>query len=60
MALSCHRQIGASGWCSSWQGADTLIHDAMYLDQFIQARAGWGHSTPRQAVDLAAKGAVAG
>jgi phosphoribosyl 1,2-cyclic phosphodiesterase len=34
-------------------GADTLIHDAMYSDQIIQARAGWGHSTPRQAVDLA-------
>jgi ribonuclease BN (tRNA processing enzyme) len=25
----------------------------MYSDQIIQARAGWGHSTPRQAVDLA-------
>jgi ribonuclease BN (tRNA processing enzyme) len=25
----------------------------MYPDQIIQARAGWGHSTPRQAVDLA-------
>jgi phosphoribosyl 1,2-cyclic phosphodiesterase len=37
------------------EGADTLIHDAMYLDQIIQARAGWGHSTPRQAVDLAAE-----
>ena len=36
-------------------GADTLIHDAMYLDQIIQARAGWGHSTPRQAVALAAE-----
>jgi ribonuclease BN (tRNA processing enzyme) len=34
-------------------GVDTLIHDAMYSDQIIQARAGWGHSTPRQAVDLA-------
>ena len=34
-------------------GADTLIHDAMYPEQIIQARAGWGHSTPRQAVDLA-------
>lgn len=34
-------------------GVDTLIHDAMYLDQIIQARAGWGHSTPSQAVDLA-------
>jgi phosphoribosyl 1,2-cyclic phosphodiesterase len=38
------------------EGADTLIHDAMYLDQIIQARAGWGHSTPRQAVDLAHEG----
>jgi phosphoribosyl 1,2-cyclic phosphodiesterase len=35
------------------RGADTIIHDAMYSDQIIQARAGWGHSTPRQAVDLA-------
>jgi ribonuclease BN (tRNA processing enzyme) len=26
----------------------------MYSDQIIQARAGWGHSTPRQAVELAA------
>ena len=26
----------------------------MYSDQIIEARAGWGHSTPRQAVDLAA------
>jgi phosphoribosyl 1,2-cyclic phosphodiesterase len=34
-------------------GADIMIHDAMYSDQIIQARAGWGHSTPRQAVDLA-------
>ncbi len=40
-------------------GADTLIHDAMYLDQIIQARAGWGHSTPRQAVDLAAEAGCA-
>jgi phosphoribosyl 1,2-cyclic phosphodiesterase len=35
------------------RGVDTIIHDAMYSDQIIQARAGWGHSTPRQAVDLA-------
>jgi ribonuclease BN (tRNA processing enzyme) len=27
----------------------------MYSDQFIQQRAGWGHATPRQAVDLAAQ-----
>jgi phosphoribosyl 1,2-cyclic phosphodiesterase len=37
-------------------GVDTLIHDAMYADGIIDARAGWGHSTPRQAVDLAADG----
>jgi phosphoribosyl 1,2-cyclic phosphodiesterase len=36
-------------------GTDTLIHDAMYSDQFVQMRAGWGHSTPRQAVDLASE-----
>jgi phosphoribosyl 1,2-cyclic phosphodiesterase len=40
-------------------GTDTLIHDAMYSDQFIQVRAGWGHSTPRQAVELAAEAACA-
>jgi phosphoribosyl 1,2-cyclic phosphodiesterase len=35
-------------------GTDTLVHDAMYSDQFIRLRAGWGHSTPREAVRLAA------
>jgi phosphoribosyl 1,2-cyclic phosphodiesterase len=35
-------------------GVDVLVHDAMYGEQMIRARAGWGHSTPRQAVDLAA------
>src|SRR5690606_15223941 len=39
-------------------GVDTLIHDAMYVDQMIEARAGWGHSTARQAVDLAAAAGV--
>jgi phosphoribosyl 1,2-cyclic phosphodiesterase len=34
-------------------GVDVLVHDAMYGEQMIRARAGWGHSTPRQAVDLA-------
>ena len=34
-------------------GVDTLIHDAMYVDQMIAARAGWGHSTPRESVELA-------
>ena len=36
-------------------GADTLIHDAMYAEQIAPARCGWGHSTPRQAVTLAAE-----
>ncbi|HEX6105704.1 MAG TPA: MBL fold metallo-hydrolase [Gemmatimonadales bacterium] len=34
---------------------DTLIHDAMYAEQIIQARRGWGHSTPQEAVELAAE-----
>ncbi|MBA3260274.1 MAG: MBL fold metallo-hydrolase [Gemmatimonadales bacterium] len=34
---------------------DTLIHDAMYSEHMIQVRRGWGHSTPRQAVELAAE-----
>jgi phosphoribosyl 1,2-cyclic phosphodiesterase len=34
-------------------GVDTLIHDGMYPDELIEARAGWGHSTPTQAVALA-------
>jgi ribonuclease BN (tRNA processing enzyme) len=40
-------------------GTDTLIHDAMYSDHFIRVRAGWGHSTPRQAVELAAEASCA-
>ncbi len=36
-------------------GVDTLIHDAMYPEKIVQARRGWGHSSPRQAVDLAAE-----
>ncbi|HEU5039469.1 MAG TPA: MBL fold metallo-hydrolase, partial [Gemmatimonadales bacterium] len=36
-------------------GTDTLIHDAMYSEQIIQARRGWGHSTPQEAVELAAE-----
>src|SRR5262249_46838863 len=36
-------------------GVQILIHDTMYSDQIIDARRGWGHSTPRQAVDLAAE-----
>ena len=34
-------------------GVDTLIHDGMYSEAMIESRAGWGHSTPEQAVSLA-------
>jgi phosphoribosyl 1,2-cyclic phosphodiesterase len=37
------------------RGVHTLVHDAMYSESIIRARAGWGHSTPREAVDLAAE-----
>ncbi len=47
------------GWRSrlvaALEGTDTLIHDAMYSEQIIQARRGWGHSTPAEAVGLAAE-----
>ncbi|MEO8200378.1 MAG: MBL fold metallo-hydrolase [Gemmatimonadota bacterium] len=36
-------------------GVDTLIHDGMYSDELMEQRAGWGHSTPRQAVELASE-----
>ena len=36
-------------------GVDTLVHDTMYTEEMITIRAGWGHSTPRQAVELAAE-----
>lgn len=39
-------------------GVDVLIHDAMYAEHMIRARAGWGHSTPREAVQLAADAGV--
>jgi len=34
---------------------DTLIHDGMYSDELMEVRSGWGHSTPKQAVELAAE-----
>ncbi|HEU4800561.1 MAG TPA: MBL fold metallo-hydrolase [Gemmatimonadales bacterium] len=38
---------------ASLRGVDVLVHDAMYAEHMIDARAGWGHSTPQQAVELA-------
>ncbi len=34
-------------------GVDTLIHDGMYSEEQLESRAGWGHSTPAEAVALA-------
>jgi phosphoribosyl 1,2-cyclic phosphodiesterase len=34
-------------------GADLLIHDAEYLEEEYPRRRGWGHSTSRQALQLA-------
>ena len=34
-------------------GVHTLIHDGMYSDELMAMRSGWGHSTPREAVELA-------
>ena len=41
------------GLANFLRGTDTLIHDAMYSEQIVQARRGWGHSTPREAVEIA-------
>ena len=35
------------------RGADLLIHDAMYTEEEYTHRAGWGHSTFKQAIRLA-------
>ncbi|MCZ6755975.1 MAG: MBL fold metallo-hydrolase [Gemmatimonadetes bacterium] len=47
----------AAGWyhdlARKMAGVDVLIHDAMYTDAMQRDRNGWGHSTPREAVDLA-------
>jgi phosphoribosyl 1,2-cyclic phosphodiesterase len=45
------------GWRSrllGWlEGVHTLVHDAMYTAQELPRRAGWGHSSPEEAIDLA-------
>jgi phosphoribosyl 1,2-cyclic phosphodiesterase len=35
------------------RGADLLLHDAQYTDEEYQRTRGWGHSTYRDATDLA-------
>jgi phosphoribosyl 1,2-cyclic phosphodiesterase len=51
----------APEWTSGFDlihGVDLLIHDAQYTDEEYAERAGWGHSTLRHAVDLAAMAEV--
>jgi len=35
-------------------GVDTLVHDTMFMEAELTSRAGWGHSSPRRAIQLAA------
>jgi phosphoribosyl 1,2-cyclic phosphodiesterase len=44
--------------CAFAAGADLLIHDAMYTDEECSERAGWGHSSVGQALQLAADAGV--
>jgi phosphoribosyl 1,2-cyclic phosphodiesterase len=37
------------------KGVDLLIHDGMYSDELLATRPGWGHSSPAEAVALAAE-----
>jgi len=57
-----HREFPADPqWTSGFdlmRGADLLIHDAQYTEEEYAGRVGWGHSTLRQAVDLAAQAGV--
>ena len=40
------------------QGADVLVHDAMYTPAELETHRGWGHSTYEEAVILAAEASV--
>ncbi len=39
-------------------GVDVLIHDGMFSEESLRTRYGWGHSTPRQAVELSVEAGV--
>ncbi len=42
-----------AGYAEFCRGADLLLHDAQYTDAEYKVTRGWGHSTYRDAVDLA-------
>lgn len=47
-----------SGYVEFCRGADLLFHDAQYTDEEYQKTRGWGHSTFRDATDLALEAGV--
>jgi len=53
--------LGA-GWKSRFlafvEGLDLLVHDAMYTEEEIASRVGWGHSTFDQCLELATEAGV--
>jgi len=55
-ALGCRRFPEQAEWTSGFElaeGADLLIHDAQYTEPEYQSKAGWGHSSYRQALAFA-------
>jgi phosphoribosyl 1,2-cyclic phosphodiesterase len=50
-------QVDGEDWPTRFraflEGADVLIHDAMFTNEEYRNRVGWGHSTFEQALDLA-------
>ena len=56
-----HYPVG-EGWRARFlefvSGADVLFHDAMFTDEEYAERVGWGHSTFRDALELAVEAGV--
>ncbi len=49
---------GATASVPGSRESHTLVHDAMYLDEELPQRRGWGHSSASEAVALAASAGV--
>lgn len=48
-----HPQTSFDAFVDFCKGADVLSHDAMYTEEDLQEKTGWGHSTVNQACELA-------
>ena len=60
-ALGTDRIPGPPAWTSGFalaSGVDVLVHDAQYDDDSYPTHVGWGHSSLRHAVELAALAGV--